>query len=454
MKYTRTLFSLSLLAALSFASINPALADPSTQVKTVQNIKIFPLPGGLDAYPMLNSNSPEIVESSGILVSSLPGKSPAYLDFPFKGRFGVFSHHIARDPAPGVRLLYLGTLVTNPHATPVTLELTRGASYLSQPDALFKALPSLTPNPNGLVYAGPGDRVITELLTDTVPLKNKTFTIPPRSTELIASLPVPTNVKILPPINGRSSLMYFNSSDSLYVSHLAYFADKKGDGFAAPTAADYRELLNSGKMAGKREETPTNYLREKPKGPFRYGRVAGISQGLTWQSKLFQGDALLQRPNAGETVGYPISAVYLKRMGTDQNQSGELLRRYADTAYQNHANYGVRYDIEIPLHNRTQSYQTYSIGLSHPVSQNKEEQSFVFPPNRPVMYRGSTQLRWTDEYNQQQTRFSHLVLQHGQEPQTLERFTLAPGINYDVTLSLYYPADSTPPQLLTVSRIE
>lgn len=454
MKYTRTLFSLSLLATFSFACISPALADTPEQVKTIQNIKIFPLPGSLDEYPMLNSNSPEIIESSGILVSSLPGKSPAYLDFPFKGRFGLFSHHIARDPAPGVRLLYLGTLVTNPHATPVILELTEGASYLSQPDALFTPLPTLTPNPEGTVYAGPGDRVTTAHLTGTTPIKNMTITIPPRSTELVTSLPVPTNVKILPPINGRSSLMYFNSSDSLYVSHLAYFADKKGDGFTPPTVEDYRKLLNSGQMAGKREETPTNYTREKPKGSFRYGRVAGISQGITWQSKLFQGDALLQRPNIGETVGYPISTVYIKRMGTDQNQSGELLRRYADTAYQNHANYGVRYDIMIPLHNRTKSYQTYSVALSHPIGQSKEEQSFVFPPNRPVMYRGSTQLRWTDEYNQQQERFSHLVLQHGQEPQTLERFTLAPGINYDVTLSLYYPADSTPPQLLTVSRIE
>lgn len=454
MKPIHSLAALCFLTAPLLSGALPAQADTPEQVKTLKNIQIHPLPGQLDNHPMLNSNSPEIVEESGILVSSIPGKSPAYLSYPFKGKFGLFSHHIAKDTTPGERLLYLGTLVSNPGATPVTLELTAGASYLSQPDALFKPLPALTDNPEGKVFAGPGDRVTTELLAGTSPLKKQIFTIPARSTQLIASLPVPTNVKILPPINGRSTLMYFNASDNLYVSHLAFFAEKKGGQFVAPTLEDYRELLNSGKMAGKREQAPTNYMREKPQGGFRYGRVAGISQGLTWQSKLFQGDQLLQRPGVGETVGYPISAVYLKRMGTEQNQSGELLRRYPDTAYQNHANYGVRYDIEIPLHNRTPSYQTYRIGLSHPSAQNKDEFTYLFPPNKPVMYRGSTHLSWTDEFNQKQERLKHVVLQHGQEAQPLHMFTLAPGVDYDVRLSLYYPADSTPPQLLTVERIE
>lgn len=454
MKRIHTLLSLCLITATSLSFITPALAESPEQVKTLKTIRVHPLPGQLDSYPMLNSNSPEIIDSEGILVSSLPGKDPAYLDFAFKGRFGLFSHHIAKDSQAGERLLYLGTLVTNPHDTPVKLELIEGASYLSQPDALFKKLPSLVENAEGQIYAGPGDRVTTELLAGVAPLQKRVFTIPARSTQVIASLPVTTDVKILPPINGRSTLMHFDAANSLYVSQLAYFAKKEGSRFVAPSLEDYRALLNSGKMAGKREVTPTNYLREKPKGAFRYGRVAGISKGLTWQSKLFAGDQIFQRPDVGETVGYPISAVYLKRMGTDQNQSGDLLRRYSDTAYQNHGNYGVRYDIEIPLHNRTNTYQTYSVALSHPSAQNKDELTFLFPPNKPVMFRGSSRLTWTDEFNQQQERLHHLVLQHGQEEQKLEMFTLAPGVDYDVKLSLYYPADSTPPQLLTISRIE
>ncbi len=455
MKY---LTSALLTACLTAFSLTPALAqsEPTpAQVKTTQKIKVYPLPGGLDQSPMLNSNSPEIVEEAGILVSTLPGKGPAYLDYGFKGRFGIFSHHIARDKAPGERLLYLGTLVSNPHSTPVKLQLESGASYLSQPDALFKKWPGLMNNPDGTVYAGPGDRVTTELLTDTDPVSPRTIVIPPRSTQLISSLSVPTDVAILPPINGRSTLLYFNSPASVYVSHVAYFANKVNGQFVSPTLEDYRALLNSGKMAGKRESAPTNYMRDpKPKGAFRYGRVAGVSQGLTWKAKLFEGDMLVRRPEAGETIGYPFSAVYLKRMGTSQNQSGELLRRYPDTAYQNHANYGVRYDIDIPLHNRTGNYQTYSVGLAHPTSQDAQESTFVFPPNKPVMFRGSSKLSWVDEYAQPHTIVKHHVLQHGQEPQQMALITVPPGIDYDLKLSMYYPADCTPPQLLTLSRIE
>ena len=59
---------------------------------------IRPLKGKLDHIPVLNSNSPEIVPDSGILLSTLDPqqmKHPeAHLNYPVKGPFAIFFHHI------------------------------------------------------------------------------------------------------------------------------------------------------------------------------------------------------------------------------------------------------------------------------------------------------------------------------------------------------------------------
>jgi len=452
--------SLCILLALPLTA---QAQTPTPQVTSIQKMKVFPLPGQLDSLPMLNSNSPEIVQQAGILVSTLPGPDSAdspFLNYAFEGNFGVFSHHIAKDQHPGQRLLYLGLLVTN--QTQKTIRLTRkeGASYLSQPDALFKPLPSFSQNPQAQIYAGPGDRVTTELLAGKSQLSAEVIEIPPLSTQLVFSQPVPTNVAILPAINGRSSLMYFHSDGPVYLSHLAHFAEKEAGRFVPPTLDDYRQLLDQRILAGQREPEPTAYDPEDPPpgGTFTYGRVSGVSQGLHWQGKFFEKTRILERPAPGETVAYPFSSVYLKRWGTQQNQSGKMLQRYPGSAYQSHANYGVRYDLELPLHNDTAKFATYSLGLSHPShmggTAKNAEMTYLYPPNKPVMFRGSARLRWVDEYNQQQDQMVHMVLRHGEETAPITMLTLPPGVHYNLKLSLFYPADCTPPQLLTLRRIE
>ncbi len=63
-----------------------------------------PLMGSLDDVPMFNSNSPEIVQTEGILLSSFPSEGmahpKAHLNFPFQGRFDLFTHHISKAPPP------------------------------------------------------------------------------------------------------------------------------------------------------------------------------------------------------------------------------------------------------------------------------------------------------------------------------------------------------------------
>lgn len=446
---------------LSFGLMPLAVGAQPTQVESVQRMKVYPLPGQVDALPMLNSNSPEIVQTPGILVSTLPDndRSP-FLNYAFKGDFGVFSHHIAKDQAPGERLLYIGLLASNLTNQAIKLDFKSGASYLSQPDALFNPLPSFALNPLAQIYAGPGDRVTTELLAGRSPLPPSVVEIPPHSTQIVYSLPVTTDVKILPPINGRSTLMYFHSDGPLYLSEIAWQAEKQGGQFIQPTVDDYRQVLNQRQLAGPREQAPPEYDSEaKPSGSgFRYGRVAGVSEGLHWKGELFKKDLVIRRPEPGEKIAYPLSSVYLKRWGTTQNQSAKMLRRYPDTAYQAHGNYGLKYELQIPLHNRSSNFQTYSLGLSHPVSMtgsaSEAEFTYLYPPNKPVMFRGSVRLEWTDEYNQHQDNLVHLVLRHGEETPPLSLITVPPRTDYNLKLSLYYPADSTPPQLLTVGRIE
>jgi hypothetical protein len=62
------------------------------------------LPGQLNDVLVFNSNSPEVVEKEGILLSTFPGKGKRYpiahLNHPLQGRFDVFTHHIARQTDP------------------------------------------------------------------------------------------------------------------------------------------------------------------------------------------------------------------------------------------------------------------------------------------------------------------------------------------------------------------
>ncbi|CDN10734.1 hypothetical protein RintRC_0698 [Richelia intracellularis] len=94
-----------------------AQTPPSEEVVQIQEVRLSP--GKLNTIPTFNSNSPEKVLNPGILLSTFPpqGKQEptAHLNFPFKGRFDVFAHHLAQTRIPGdLRTLYLGILLHNP----------------------------------------------------------------------------------------------------------------------------------------------------------------------------------------------------------------------------------------------------------------------------------------------------------------------------------------------------
>ena len=457
---------LPLLLPLFGLPANPVLAqsaaptDPVRQ-EVVKPQLVRPLPGQLDNVPVFNSNSPELVQTEGILLSTFPpaGKATpsAHLNVPLNHRFDIFAHHIAKATSPDdLRTLFLGIVVRNPNARPVQLSILQAASYLSQPDAPFIDLPSYVENPDGDVYAGPGSRVTDEILrgqgTEQWPAL---VTIPPKSDYLLVNLPIPVK-ELEPPINGRSMLMRLRSTGPVYVASLARFAQQQADGTELPPdLADWQQLLTSGAIAGPRDLAPTP--PEQTKG-FRYGRVAGVVIGSYWQARLADSpDAYhLTIPAPGEAISYGISTLNFGTLGTGQIQSAPMVARYGDTAYRAHGNYGIQYQLTLPLLNPTARSQRVTLALQTPIKEDQLSKSglrFFQPPEPRVFFRGTVRVRYTDERGLLRSRYIHLVQQRGQQGQPLATLDLPAGDRRIVTVDLIYPPDSTPPQVLTLRTL-
>jgi hypothetical protein len=135
---------------------------------------------------MFNSNSPEVVQSEGILLSTFPPKEmkfpAAHLNHSLKGSFSIFFHHISNGLlTKSNRTVFIGIIAHNPSQQNAILKINRAAAYLSQPDAPFKSLPPAADNAQGDVYAGPGDRVMSDYLHEKAsdPIWQQSINIPP-----------------------------------------------------------------------------------------------------------------------------------------------------------------------------------------------------------------------------------------------------------------------------------
>jgi len=431
--------------------------------EVVQPQEVRPLPGSLDTIPVFNSNSPELVQTEGILLSTFPptGKrvSTAHLNFPLQGRFDIFAHHVAKATSPeDLRTLYLGVILHNPSNQPVKVDVLQAASYLSQPDAPFIELPPLVENLLGTVFAGPGDRVMNDLLRGQRQAGLPAFlVIPPKQSQVLLNLPIPVQ-GLEPPINGRSTLMQLRSSGVVYAASLAMYAPLNSDGTErSPTLAEWQQLLNSGDLAGPRDRPPTP--PEQTTGSVVYGRVAGVAQGSQWQAQLVdRPDAsYLSIPQPGQAFSYGLSTLNGGRLGTEQVQSAPLLVRYPDTAYRAHGNYGIQYSLSLPLYNNTGQPQTVSLSIQTPVKEDQLQQGglrFLNPPASQVFFRGTVRLRYNDDRNLPQTRYMHLVQNRGQLGEPLLMLQMRVGDRRLVSVDFLYPPDSTPPQVLTIRTDE
>jgi len=448
---------LSFLPILTLAQATPIL--PPQEIIRPQEVRS--LPGQLDSVLVFNSNSPEVVQTEGILLSTFPpnGKRvpSAHLNQAFDGRFDVFTHHIAKALTPqDLRTLYLGVIVHNPGLTPVTLDILQAASYLSQPDAPFIEMPSFVDNAGGKVFAGPGSRAVGDVLRgQRQNLFPPQIVIPPRESRMLMNLPIPVK-PLTPPLNGRSTLMHLRSDGKVYVASLGMFAKQNSDGTERePTLQEWQTLLDQGDLAGPRDDAAT--LATSANGAFHYGRVAGVAQGSRWLGQLVdKGSDRLAIPQPGQAFSYGLSLLYRGTMGTGQNQNAKILKRYPDTAYEAHGNYGIEYNLSMPLRNSTNQNQTVTIALENPLKREDTRQGLRFfdPPARQVFFRGTVRLRYKDDAGLPQTRSVHLVLRRGQQGDPLVTLNLKPGEQRLVDFGMIYPPDATPPQVLTVKTLD
>ncbi|WP_099238893.1 DUF3370 domain-containing protein [Synechococcus sp. BDU 130192] len=430
-----------------------AQAPPPVEIVRPQEVRV--LPGQLDQIPVFNSNSPEKVLGEGILLSTFPatGKTHpnAHLDFPFSGRFDLFAHHVAQGSPEDLRSLHIGAIAYNPSDQPVTLYFLNGASYLSQPDAPFIALDPQVPNPRGTVYAGPGSRVMDNLLRRRLQEQfPKQLTIAPQSYQMIFDLPIPVR-ELEPPLNGRSTYLELTSTGPVYVASLALFEKPDGQGdFRPPTLAEWQALLETGELSSPRDRPPS--VPGAP-GGLIYGRVAGVSEGSTWKTQIYDSPTWdLTIPAPGEAFSYGISSLVGGTHGTGQIQTAEMLRRYPDTAYAAHGNYGVLYDLTLPLHNPTEATQTVAIALETPIKQDATDEALRFfdPLPTATFFRGPVRVNYKDDTGRLRTDYFHLVQKRGQVGEPLVTLEMPPGDRRLVNIQLRYPPDATPPQVLTV----
>lgn len=434
-------------------------APPPQEIVQPQTVR--PLPGRLDTVPVFNSNSPELVQEPGILLSTFPPQGKrvptAHLHFPFQDRFDVFAHHVARAKTPDdLRTLYVAVLLQNPGDRPVTIDILQAASYLSQPDAPFIPLPPVVENPLGTVFAGPGGRVMGDILRgQRQAIFPPQLRIAPRSEALLFNLPIP--VKTLdPPLNGRSTLMRLRSSGPVYAASLAQFATATPTGEEQPPSLEtWRTLLTTGGLAGPRDRAPSPIGEP---GPIVYGRVAGVAQGSQWQAQLTDAPEAshLSIPAPGAAVSYGLATLYGGRLGTGQNQSARMLVRYPDTAYEAHGNYGIHYSLTLPLHNASPNPQAVVVKLQTPIKEDTLSQNglrFFDPPPDRTFFRGPVRVRFVNDLGLPQIRDVHLVQKRGQPGEPLVQLQMPAGDRRLVAVEFLYPPDATPPQVLTIATL-
>ena len=217
---------------------------------------------------------------------------------------------------------------------------------------------------------------------------------------MLMNLPTPVR-NLEKPINGRSALIRLNSSGNIYAASLTMFAKKNSDGSdRAPTLEEWQNLLDKGNLATPRDKTPTPV--EQIGGQLIYSRVAGVQQGSKWIAQLVDrpGAKDFTIPQSGEAVSYAISSLRGGKLGTNQVQTARMLVRYPDTAYEAHGNYGVEYNLNLPLYNPTTKSQEITLTLETPLKEDKLSQGglrFRKPSLDFPFFRGTVRLKYTDD---------------------------------------------------------
>ena len=129
-----------------------------------------------------------------------------------------------------------------------------------------------------------------------------------------------------------------------------------------------------------------------------YSRVSGIQVGSRWRGRITDPGQPPCRCAGRRSPGR--SAAWSgARLGTDQVQTARAATFYPGTAWAAHGNYGVEYDLSLPLRNDTAEPVRLALALDSPIKADRPEGGLRFhtTPSRAVMFRGTVQVAvWTE----------------------------------------------------------
>lgn len=440
----RQLLITSLLGSTLLATPSAAAPAKAEATEVLRRGQVRPLPGHLDRRLMVNDNNPEVVSENGILLSTFPGQGrpvpDAHLDVALNGDFELFSHHVyAGAKGAPESTLWLGVILGNRSDQEVTVRVPSGASWLSQPGAPFLPLPPRLEHDGVSVYSGPGSRAAGDLLAGAPrpELIPEQITLAPGEEQVLLTLPLP--VKGLDPLlNGRTLQLRLRSDGPVSMATVGFINDQQ------PPDVTLLELLDGGLSEKEHKASPKG-----APGPIIYSRVSGVQQGSRWSTQLSDpGSAVLALGE--EPISWPIASLQRGRLGTGQVQSAPLKAYYPGTAWEAHGNYGVEYDLKLPLKNSGQQRRQYDLRLESPLKRDRPQGGlrFLQPATGPIWFRGTVEVRGSDDSPGR--RYLHLVLRKGDQGQSLGHVTLEPGEQRNVRVRLLVPADITPVQVLTV----
>ena len=440
-------------------AVPAARPAPAVATTELRRQTVAPLPGGLDPVLVVNDNNPELIRGPGILLSTFPGAGrgvpAAHLDVALNGRFDLFSHHVfAGKPETLDSTLWLAVVAQPRGDQPVTLRLLGGSTALSQSldpamaGAPFLPLPPLLAESTSPAWSGPGSRVATELLLRRPsPELPTSWTLPAGQATTLVVLPLPVR-GLDPLLNGRNLQLRLQSDGPVSLATLAAF----GPNTAPPPPDTWSQLLDGDLSPKEHQPTP----RGAP-GRMVYSRVSGVQIGSVWRGTLTDPGQRWLNASAAP-ISWPIASLERGTLGTGQVQTAELKAFYPGTAWAAHGNYGVEYDLTIPLRNPTGTPVGLQLALESPLKGDQAQGGLRFnvSPAQAVMFRGPVEVSGLDGPGGRPAarRRFHLVQRAGDQGPALGTVTLAPGQSRELRVRLIYPADATPPQVLSLLPVK
>jgi hypothetical protein len=260
-------------------------------------------------------------------------------------------------------------------------------------------------------------------------------------------LPLPVR-GLDPLLNGRNLQLRLESDGPVSLATLAAF----GGSTTPPAPESWARLLDGPLSPKEHQPTPRG-----ASGRIIYSRVSGVQEGSVWRATIT--DPGQRWLSAGAApISWPIASLERGTLGTGQVQTAELKAFYPGTAWAAHGNYGVEYDLTIPLRNTGTAPVQLQLALESPIKGDQAQGGLRFnvTPSRAVMFRGPVEVSGLDGPGGQPTarRRFHLVQRAGDQSPALGTISLAPGAMRSVRVRLIYPADASPPQVLSLLPVK